>query len=120
NSVSGELGISKSPVSIELAPASGTAPTLGQTPQPTEPQPSGAGGASCANAGVISGPLQLTAGQTAQINPTTGAASAPEDAPRPVKLAIAAANSIDDAPYPPVEEHYYDQYLGRPWPAYDC
>jgi hypothetical protein len=120
NGVSSELGISKSPVSIELAPSSGTAPTLGQTPQPTEPHPTGADGASCGNAGVTSGPLQLTVGQIAQINPTTGAASAPEDAPRPVKLAIAAANSIDDKPYPPVEEHYYGQYLGTPWPAYDC
>jgi hypothetical protein len=116
NGVSDQLGISKSPVSIELAPTSGTAPTLGQTPQATEPQPAGA----CGDGGVNSGPLQLTAGQTAQINPTTGAASAPEDAPRPVKLAIAAANAINDTSYPPVEEHYYDQYLGRPWPAYDC
>ena len=120
NGVSGQLGISKSPVSIQLAPSSGTAPTLGQTPQPGEPQQTGGSAAGCGDAGVIDGPLQLTAGQTAQINPTTGAASAPEDAPRPVKLAIAAANSITDKPYPPVEEHYYDQYLGRPWPAYDC
>jgi hypothetical protein len=82
--------------------------------------PQAVAGAGCVAATLTGGPLRLTPGQTAQIDPRTGAASAPEDAPRPVKLAIAAANEIRTKPYPPVEEHYFDQYLGKPWPAYDC
>jgi hypothetical protein len=98
-------------------PTSGTGNTLDETPQPSS--------GSCG--GEAAGPLQLTPGQTAQINPKTGNASAPADAPQPVKLAIAAANSIDAKPYSAagiggegdgVAVHYGP--LSTPWPAYDC
>jgi len=85
----GPLGISKNPVDIELAPASGAAATLGQLPTPT---PSGGGCAAAA-----AGPLTLTPGQTAQIR--NGIATAPAGAPQAVKLAIVAGNQIIDRPY---------------------
>ena len=44
------------------------------------------------------GPLELTAGQTAEILPD-GTAAAPRDAPPAVKLAIAAGNQIIQKPY---------------------
>jgi hypothetical protein len=122
NGVAGQLGVSKSPVAAELAPTSGTAPTLDQTPASGPPGKTGA----CSSAGGELGPLQLTPGQTAQINSQTGDASAPADAPRPVKLAIAAANEIHAKPYSTQDpdgsgaaSHAYGP-LSRLWPAYDC
>jgi hypothetical protein len=47
-----------------------------------------------------------------------GAAVAPRKAPRRVKRAIAAANSIRDMPYPEPDAHFGS--LASPWPAYDC
>jgi hypothetical protein len=119
NGAAPTLGVSKSPVSVELAPTSGTAPTLNQTP---DAGPSGGG---CGWSGIDLGPLQLTPGQTAQINSQTGAASAPADAPRQVKLAIAAANEIHTKPYGlgpdggGAASHAYGP-LSHLWPAYDC
>jgi 3D (Asp-Asp-Asp) domain-containing protein len=63
------------------------------------------------------GALRLTAGQTALIQPD-GTASAPRDAPTPVKLAIAAGNLIHTLPYPEPDQHYGT--LAQLWPAYDC
>jgi hypothetical protein len=85
------LGITKTSVDIELAPASGTGATLGQLPATTS-----AGGASgCPSS---SAPLTLTPGQTAQILPN-GEATAPQDAPAAVKQAIAAGNELISKPY---------------------
>jgi hypothetical protein len=121
NAAASTLGVSKSPVAAELAPSSGTAPTLDQTPV-SEPT----GGGCSTSAGPDLGPLQLTPGQTAQINPQTGEASAPASAPRPVKLAIAGANEIHTKPYSTedsdgsgVASHNYGP-LAHLWPAYDC
>jgi 3D (Asp-Asp-Asp) domain-containing protein len=63
------------------------------------------------------GALALTAGQTARIQPD-GSATAPRDAPTPVKLAIAAGNLIHTRPYPEPDQHYGT--LAQIWPAYDC
>jgi hypothetical protein len=88
------LGVSRTPVEIALAPASGTAATLGQLPAPTT---AGATVLSTCG-GSYSGPLPLTDGQQATILPD-GLAAAPQDAPTAVKLAIAAGNEIIDKPY---------------------
>ena len=85
-----DLGITKTPVEIELAPASGTGATLGQLPPASPIQ-----GATCP---VSVAQLTLTAGQTAQILPD-GQASAPADAPAAVKAAIAAGNQLINKPY---------------------
>lgn len=63
------------------------------------------------------GALTLTAGQTARIQPD-GNATAPREAPTPVKLAIAAGNLIHTRPYPEPDQHYGT--LTQLWPAYDC
>ena len=86
-----KLGITKTPVEIELAPASGTAATLDQLPTPASANQGGG----CASNTVQ---LTLTAGQSAQILPN-GQATAPADAPAAVKDAIAAGNRIIDKPY---------------------
>ncbi len=110
-----KLGITKTPVAIQLAPVDGTAPTLGQLPAP----PTTAG--SCApTAGAPTTTLPV-------LNPTSeaqigadGIATAPAAAPRAVKLAVAAANQIADKPYPVPDVHYDADDLTSPWPAYDC
>jgi hypothetical protein len=68
------LGISKTPIKIELAPAGGTAGVLGQLPG----QPPAAG--QCPLTGTVPGTLQLTPGQRARIL-ADGSAAAPQDAP---------------------------------------
>lgn len=108
-----QLHITKTPVSIQLAPADGTGPTLNQTPAPQDPTSGSCGG------GPPTGVLQINHTGQAQIL-SDGDASAPANAPRPVKLAVAAANQIDHTPYPEPDVHYDGQYLGKTWPAYDC
>jgi hypothetical protein len=111
-----QLGVTKTPVTIALAPADGTAPTLGTA----------AGGvssatANCGPAGGGSGPLPpLNDTDQVQIQPD-GSATAPASAPQAVKLAVGAANQIDATPYPePTDVHYDGQELSTLWPAYDC
>jgi hypothetical protein len=104
------LGITKTPVDIELAPGSGTGATLGQLPTPAN---AGQGGG-CA-AGVTQ--LTLTPGQTAQILPD-GQASAPADAPAAVKEAIAAGNQLIDKPY--LYGGGHGQPLTELADSYDC
>jgi hypothetical protein len=93
-----QLGISKNPVNIELAPSSGSGGLLGQLPTsaggPAAGQPSG-----CGSTDTGEGPLPITDGPTAQIDPATGQAAAPANAPAAVKRVIAAANQIIDKPY---------------------
>ena len=110
------LGVSKSPVSIELAPPNGTGGTLGELPGLAQ-APGGIGG--CPTATTTG--LQLTPGQQAQILPD-GAAAAPASAPRAVKLAIAAANQIHAKPYRVYPDGHAVHYgpLAGLWPAYDC
>lgn len=61
--------------------------------------------------------LRLVPGQQARILPD-GTAAAPQDAPIPVKRAIAAANEIHTKPYPVPDVHYGS--FAQSWPAYDC
>ncbi len=80
---------------------------------------SGTLGAAGGAAGTVK-PLQMpltTAGPVATILPD-GDATVPAGAPWPVPLLIAAANSIDQTPYPSPDQHYGS--LTQPWPAYDC
>jgi pilus assembly protein CpaE len=55
---------------------------------------------------------------------SNGFLEAPHGLPRPVLELIAAANEINSFPYPNypngVAVHYYNDYLGWLWPAYDC
>jgi hypothetical protein len=113
------LGITKNPVQIQLAPSSGSGGVLGQLPggPATTTGTAGTPSAAGCNTGAL-GPLPLTPGQTATINPQTGIASAPVSAPRQVKLAIAAGNQIINKPYPVPDVHYGP--LSSMWPAYDC
>lgn len=62
-------------------------------------------------------PLPSPAGHPGTILPS-GDATAPADVPPTVRLMIAAANSIDQMPYPSPDAHYGS--LAVPWPAYDC
>jgi hypothetical protein len=108
------LSISKTPVQIALAPASGTAATLDELPAPAAPTPPGTPTCPAAPS-----PLALTPADDAQIQ-RDGSAAAPADAPAAVKLAIAAANQIHARPYSigPAPVHY--GALSSLWPAYDC
>ena len=88
-----QLAITKSTVSIQRLPATGSGGLLGQLPDglaASNPSACGPGTAPV---------LPVVPGQVAQIDPLTGLASAPADAPRAVKLVIAAANQLVDKPY---------------------
>jgi 3D (Asp-Asp-Asp) domain-containing protein len=63
------------------------------------------------------GSIGLTPDQTARVLPD-GTATAPQEAPIAVKLAIAAGNLIHTRPYPEPDVHYGT--LAKLWPAYDC
>lgn len=85
-------------VIVTSAPDPGTGSLLDEiTPTAAATHPPAADGAvvGCSPSGV---PLPLTPGQTATILPA-GLAAAPQDAPRAVKLAIAAGNELIDKPY---------------------
>jgi hypothetical protein len=110
-----KLGITKTPVHIQLAGTDGTGPTLGTTPAP----PGGAT-SDCTPTGGGSGP-SAPLNDTDQVQITAdGSATAPASAPHAVALAVGAANQIDATPYPEPDVHYDDQDLSQLWPAYDC
>ena len=110
------LGISKTPVAIELAPSSGAGALLGQLPAvaSTGPDPSISDGNCPAADG---GPLPLTPGQQAKIL-RNGLAAAPADAPAAVKRAIAAGNQLISKPY--VYGGGHGQPLTELGSGYDC
>lgn len=107
------LGITKSPVRIQLAPASGTAATLGQLTI-TETAMGTIG--ECEAAGART-PLPLVPGTRTVILPD-GLAAAGRDAPHAVKLMVAAGNRLYGTAYE------YGAGHGTPLdtlqPAYDC
>ena len=112
------LGITKSAVRVQLAPSTGTAPTLGALPSSSEASGAGEAGAACPAAeGVGSIPLPLTPGTQTKILPS-GLAAAGEEAPRAVKRMVAAGNRLFNAGY------LYGGAHGTPLsqlePAYDC
>jgi hypothetical protein len=93
----GALGVSKTPVDIELAPATGASPTLGQLPPTTQ----GSGGIDPGCAAAVSGtgiPLPLVPGTQTQILPS-GLAAAGQNAPAQVKAMVAAGNRLYGKPY---------------------
>jgi 3D (Asp-Asp-Asp) domain-containing protein len=102
------------PVSVTPAPSPAAGNSLGATAQiqPAESAPQAPG---CA-AGT-EGSTGLTPGQTARILPD-GTATAPQEAPAAVRLAITAGNLIHTRPYPEPDVHYGT--LANLWPAYDC
>ena len=115
------LGITKSPVTISLAPTTGAAATLGQTPAA---QVTGADGAplsaaaDCVIAGGGTGiPLPLTPGSQTKILPS-GLAAAGQDAPAPVKAMVAAANRLYGLPY--LYGGAHGPSLDTLQPGYDC
>jgi hypothetical protein len=108
------IGVSKSQVDIELAPAAGAGNTLGATPPSEESgEPAQAG---CGEGG-SEGPLPLTAGQQAKVLPG-GLAAAPKEAPQAVKAMVAAGNRLDHAEY--VYGAGHGPSLNTLQPAYDC
>jgi hypothetical protein len=113
------LGITKSPVKVQLAPATGSAPTLGALPGSTEA--SGGGEASpgvCpAPEGTGSIPLPLTPGTQTKILPS-GLAAAGEEAPQAVKKMVAAGSRLFSAGY--LYGGAHGTSLDTLQPAYDC
>ncbi len=106
-------------VTVTPAPNPGTGSLLGEitptaaTTQPPDSTASGGVGG-CSAPG---GPLPLTPGQTAKILPS-GLAAAPQDAPRAVKLAIAAGNQLIAKPY--IYGGGHGQPLTQLDAGYDC
>jgi hypothetical protein len=94
-----QLGISKTPVDVQLAPTSGAGGVLGQLPTSAGGPADTATPIGCQGTGPGEGPLLITHGPIAQIDPATGQAAAPARAPATVKRVIAAANQTIDKPY---------------------
>jgi len=94
------LGVSKSPVRVQLAPATGTAGALGALPEASvAPEAKSSAGAECplGDAGA-SLPLPLTPGAATKIL-STGLAAAGEQAPSAVAQMVAAGNRLHSASY---------------------
>ncbi len=108
------LAVSKSPVQIQLAPASGAAATLEQLPESTEPS---SGGEACQSEPGASIPLPLVPGTRTQILPS-GLAAAGEAAPAPVKAMVAAGNRLYGTAYDYGAGHGVS--LNTLQGAYDC
>jgi hypothetical protein len=112
------LGITKTAVRIELAPATGAAGTLAALPESHEAIGGGESGASCpAVEGAGSVPLPLTPGTQTKILPS-GLAAAGASAPRTVKQMVAAGNRLFNASYRYGGAHGVS--LDTLAPAYDC
>jgi hypothetical protein len=113
----GLLGVSKTPVDIELAPATGAGATLGQLPSST--QAPGVGiDPGCAAAISGSGiPLPLVPGTQTKILPS-GLAAAGQSAPAAVKAMVAAGNRLYGKPYIYGGAHCCS--LDTLQPGYDC
>jgi 3D (Asp-Asp-Asp) domain-containing protein len=104
-------------VNVTPAPNPGTGSLLGEitpTVAASAPQATSSSAGDCS---ALPGPLPLTPGQTAKILPS-GLAAAPQDAPKPVKLAIAAGNQIVDKPY--IWGGGHGQPLSEIASGYDC
>jgi hypothetical protein len=113
------LGITKSPVQVQLAPATGAAPTLGALPGSTEAGGGGEAspGACLASEGAGGAPLPLTPGTQTKILPS-GLAAAGQQAPQAVKNMVAAGNRLFGASY--LYGGAHGPSLDTLQPAYDC
>jgi hypothetical protein len=114
-----QLAVSKSPVQVQLAPPTGTAPTLSELPTSTEtPASDGAATGMCVAPGATAGiPLPLTPGTETKILPS-GLAAAGEGAPQAVKDMVAAGNRLFGASY--LYGGAHGTSLDTLQPAYDC
>lgn len=113
------LGVSKDEVDIQLAPKTGTAQLLQETPAAVDPSgPEGEGGKEegC-QAANIEGPLPLTASESTQIL-SNGLAAAPKNAPAAVQAMVAAGNRLYGKPY--VYGGAHGTPLSEVQPGYDC
>lgn len=112
------LGITKSPVKIQLAPSTGAGATLEALPPSSEAGggPEAAGACSTPE-GAGSIPLPLTAGTQTKILPS-GLAAAGEEAPARVKAMVAAGNRLFHASY--LYGGAHGSSLDTLQPAYDC
>ena len=113
----GPLGVSKNPVEIELAPATGAGATLGQLPASTQ-----APGASI-DPGAQ--PRPAPAGSRCRSSRATrrrssrpGSPPPPQDAPAAVKATVAAANRLYGKPY--IYGSAHGSSLDTSTPGYDC
>ncbi len=93
------LAVSKSPVQIELVPATGAAAALEQLPEAAEATSTEVNGPACSLAeGATNIPLPLVAGTRTRILPS-GLAAAGEQAPAQVKAMVAAGNRLYGTAY---------------------
>lgn len=113
-----QLQVSKNPVQIQLAPQTGTAPTLSELPTSTETTTSGGEAGACVAPGATAGiPLPLTPGTQTKILPS-GLAAAGEQAPQAVKDMVAAGNRLFGTSY--LYGGAHGTSLDTLQPAYDC
>lgn len=111
-----QLHVSKSPVRIQLTPQSGTAGTLGQLPATEETFVPSGEACEAEQAGAQT-PLPLVSGTRTVILPD-GRAAAGRDAPRAVKLMVAAGNRLYGTAYEYGAGH--GSSLDTLQSAYDC
>ena len=112
------LGITKSPVRVALAPQTGAGATLEALPGSSEAGGGEASASACSAAeGAGSIPLPLTPGSQTKILPS-GLAAAGEEAPIQVKRMVAAGNRLFGASYLYGAAH--GTSLDTLQPAYDC
>jgi hypothetical protein len=111
------LGVTKSPVRIALAPATGAAGTLEQLPSSNEASPGGEGSAACPAVGGDEVPLPLAPGTATRILPS-GLAAAGAEAPGPVRAMVAAGDRLFGASY--LYGGAHGASLDTLQPAYDC
>ncbi len=113
----GALGVSKTPVDIQLAPKTGAGATLGQLPAGTAAA-GGIAGGQCPPGGSGTGiPLPLVPGQQTKILPS-GLAAAGQDAPASVRAMVAAGNRLYGKPY--INGGAHGPSLDTLQPGYDC
>ncbi len=114
------LGITKSAVQVQLAPATGAAGTLGALAGSSETGPGGTPIASSGCPGPEAAgdiPLPLTPGTQTKILPS-GLAAAGQEAPAAVKRMVAAGNRLFGASY--LYGGAHGTSLDTLQPAYDC
>jgi hypothetical protein len=110
------LGLSKTPVDIQLTPATGAGATLGQLPANV----GAAGGTASGGCPAVAGagiPLPLVPGTQTRILPS-GLAAAGQNAPAAVQAMVAAGNRLYGKPY--IYGGAHGPSLDTLQPGYDC
>lgn len=111
------LGITKTPVSVQLAPRTGAGATLAALPQSSEAAGPASAGLCPVSVGGAGIPLPLTAGTQTKILPS-GLAAAGEGAPAAVRQMVGAGNRLYGAAY--LYGGAHGTSLDTLQPAYDC